>query len=82
MAGLIRGAMISLPVGLALLIGGCVAVAAGTTVVGAVLLVLAVLCVCVGCVLMLMMRSRARATSRDAQARAAELGAALRDRRS
>jgi hypothetical protein len=68
-AGLIRGAIVSMPVGLVLLVGGIVAIATGTTTVGAVLLVLAVLSVCVGCLLMLKVRSRAGAVSRDAQAR-------------
>jgi hypothetical protein len=80
MAGLIRRAIITLPVGLLLLIGGGVAIAAGVTAVGAVLIVLAVLSVSFGCVLMLKVRNRARAFSRDAQARhQADLDAAFRD---
>jgi uncharacterized membrane-anchored protein len=83
MVGLVRGAMISLIVGIAAFIGGVVAIAAKTVAVGGVLLVLAVLSVCVGCLLMLRFRSRARAGSADAQARwQATRDAASRDGRS
>ena len=82
MVGLVRGAMISLIVGIAAFIGGIVAIAAKTVAVGGVLLVLAVLSVCVGCLLMLRFRSRARAGSADAQARwQATRDAASRDGR-
>ena len=80
-AGLIRAAIISMPLGFALLIGGIVAIGTGTTAVGAVLLVLAVLSVCVGCLLMLKVRSRARATSRNAQAQWQAQVNAARDHR-
>lgn len=80
MKGLIRAAVITLPVGLALLIGGGAAIAAKQTAIGAVLIVLAVGCVCVGCVLMLQVRNRARAFSRDMQARQqASLDTSFRD---
>jgi hypothetical protein len=69
MVGLVRGAMISLIVGIVLFIGGVVAIAAKTVAVGGVLLALAVLSVCGGCLLLVRFRSRARAGSADAQAR-------------
>ena len=79
-AGLVRRAVITMPVGLLLLIGGGVAIAAGATAAGAVLIVLAVLSVSVGCLFMLKVRNRARAFSRDAQARQqADLDAVFRD---
>src|SRR5580692_4620824 len=65
--GLIRGAVISMPLGFALLVGGAAAVATGSTVIGAVLLVLAVLSVCVGCLLLLKVRNSAREASRRQQ---------------
>ena len=69
MVGLVRGAMISLIAGIALFIGGVVAIAAKTVAVGGVLLALAILSVCAGCLLLIRFRSRARAGSADAQAR-------------
>lgn len=80
MKGLVRAGMITLPVGVALFIGGVVAIATKATVLGAVLLVLAVVSVGTGCVLMLQVRNRARAFSRDMQARQqASMDAAFRD---
>lgn len=80
MKGLIRAAVITLPVGVALLVGGGAAIAAKQTTIGAVLIVLAVASVCAGCVLMLQVRNRARAFSRDMQAsQQANLDTAFRD---
>jgi hypothetical protein len=67
MTGTIRRAVITIPVGLVLLVGGAIAIAAGTTVVGVVLLVLAIATVGVGLVLMLTVRRRAQALSRELQ---------------
>jgi hypothetical protein len=82
MKGLIRGAAISMPVGLALLIGGAAAIAGKATTLGAVLIVLAIVSVGTGLVLMLQVRSRARAFSRDMQAeQQANVDAAIRNYR-
>lgn len=67
--GLVRASLISLPVGLALFIGGAVAIAAKATGIGAVLLVLGIASVGTGCVLLLQVKNRARTLSRDMQAR-------------
>jgi membrane-bound ClpP family serine protease len=78
--GLVRASVITLPVGLALFIGGVVAIATKANAIGAVLLVLGIASVGVGCVLMLQVRNRARALSRDMQARQqANMNAAFRD---
>jgi hypothetical protein len=69
MVGLVRGALISLIVGIALFVGGIIAIVAKAIAVGGVLLALAVLSVCAGCLLMVKFRGRARASSADAQAR-------------
>lgn len=82
MKGLIRGAAISLPVGLALFIGGFVAIAAGAVALGGALIGLAIVSAGAGCLLMLQGRNRARAWSREMQARQqADLDAAFRDYR-
>jgi membrane protein implicated in regulation of membrane protease activity len=82
MKGLIRGAAISMPVGLALLIGGAAAIAGSATTLGAALIAGAIVSVGTGLVLMLQVRSRARAFSRDMQARQqANLDATIRDYR-
>ena len=82
MKGMIRGAAISMPVGLALLIGGAAAIAGKETALGAVLIVLAIVSVGTGFVLMLQVRNRARAFSRDMQAKQqADLDTAFRDYR-
>lgn len=65
--GTIRKAMLTLPAGLVLLIGGAVAIAAGATVIGVVLVVLALATVGVGLVLMLTARQRAQALARELQ---------------
>ncbi|HUN36927.1 MAG TPA: hypothetical protein VMU95_33430 [Trebonia sp.] len=67
--GLLRGSLICMPAGFVLLIAGIVAIAAGATVVGAVLLVLAIVSVSLGCLLMFRARSRVGAGSPDTQAR-------------
>jgi len=78
--GLLRGSLIVMPAGFVLLIGGVVAITAGTTVVGGVLLGLAVVGVSVGCLLMFRARSRVGAVSRDARGRRqAQSDAASRD---
>lgn len=78
--GLVRASVITLPVGLALFIGGIIAIATKATGIGAALLVLGILSVVVGCVLMLQVRNRARAFSRDMQARQqSTMNAAFRD---
>jgi hypothetical protein len=82
MKGLIRGAAISMPVGLALLIGGVAAIAGNATTLGAVLIAGAIVSVGTGLVLMLQVRSRARAFSRNMQAeQQANLDAAIRNYR-
>ena len=68
MKGLVRASVITLPVGLALFVGGIVGIAAKATAIGAVLLAGGIASVAVGCVLMLQVRNRARALSRDMQA--------------
>jgi hypothetical protein len=76
----IRAGAITLPVGIALFIGGAIAIATKEVALGAVLLVLAIASVGTGCVLMIMGRNRARAWSRGMQARQqANLDAAFRD---
>lgn len=78
--GLVRAGAITLPVGVALFIGGVIAIATKEVAIGAVLLVLAIGSVGTGCVLLLQVRNRARAWSRDMQARQqSNLDAAFRD---
>lgn len=80
--GLIRAGVITLPVGIALFIGGVIAIATKAVTLGGVLIALAVVSVGIGCVLMLQVRNRARALSRDMQAtQQAHLDAAFRDHR-
>lgn len=67
MESTIRRAMLTMPAGLVLLVGGAIAIAAGATVVGVVLVVLALVTVGVGLVLMLTVRKRAQALARDLQ---------------
>jgi hypothetical protein len=67
MTGAVRKAVITMPAGLVLLLGGAVAIAVGATALGAVLVVLALVIVGVGVVLMLTVRKRAQALSRDLQ---------------
>lgn len=69
MASLVRRAMICLVAGIALFIGGVVAIVAKEVAVGGALLALAVLTECAGCVFLFQFRTRARASSADAQAR-------------
>ncbi|HLH83263.1 MAG TPA: hypothetical protein VKV38_08360 [Trebonia sp.] len=80
--GLVRAGVIALPVGIALFIGGVVAIAAKAVALGAVLVAAAIVSVGAGCVLMLQVRNRARALSRDMRARQqASLDATFRDYR-
>jgi hypothetical protein len=82
MKGLIRGAAISMPVGLALLWGGVAPRAPTPTTLGAVLIAGAIVSVGTGLVLMLQVRSRARAFSQNMQAeQQANLDAAIRNYR-
>jgi hypothetical protein len=67
--GLIRGAIISMPAGIAAFIGGAVAIAAGTVAVGEALLALGILSEGVACLLLFKTLRRARAASAAAQAR-------------
>jgi hypothetical protein len=67
MTSTVRKAVITMPTGLVLLLGGAIAIAAGATTLGAVLVVLALAIVGVGVVLMLTVRKRAQALSRDLQ---------------
>jgi hypothetical protein len=67
MTSTVRKAVITMPAGLVLLVGGVIAIAAGATAVGAVLVVLAIATVGVGLVLMLTVRKRAQSLSRDLQ---------------
>lgn len=76
---LVIAAIITLPVGLALFIGGIAAIAAKAVPLGGVLLVLAILSVGIGCVLLLRVRSATRAITRDMQAKRQADFDALRD---
>lgn len=69
MTSTVRKAVITMPTGLVLLLGGAIAIAAGATALGAVLVVLAlaIVGVGVGVVLMLTVRKQAQALSRDLQ---------------
>ena len=77
---LVYAGAITLPLGIALFVGGIVAIVVKLVALGGVLIALAVVSVGTGCALMLLVRSRARAFTRDMQSRQqADLDAALRD---
>lgn len=77
---LVYTAMVTLPVGTLLFIGGVVSIATKQVALGGVLMGLGIASVAVGCVLMLLVRNRGRAIAGDMQAqRQADLDAAFRD---
>jgi hypothetical protein len=78
--GQVRAAIITLPVGFVLFIGGIVAIATKAVTLGGVLIAAAIVCLGAGCVLLLRVKNQTRAVTRDMQARQqADLNAAMRD---
>jgi hypothetical protein len=65
--GPLRAAMLTVPAGLALLVGGFAAVALGERALGATLLVLAVITVSVGCILLLRIKNETQSLARAAR---------------
>jgi Zn-dependent membrane protease YugP len=78
--GQVRAAIITLPVGFALFIGGIAAIATNAVTLGEVLIAAAVVSLGIGLVLLFRVKNETRAAVRDSQAkRQADLEAALRD---